>query len=287
MSSAQSSFLARHEFLIRRLHSLTGLLPVGAYMCVHLFTNATILDSVQLFQNAIYGIHTLGDALILVEWGFIFLPLIFHAVLGMAYVSGGLPNPTAYSYGSNWRYTLQRATGIIAFLFIFWHVFHMHGWFHAEWWLENVARPLGGAMFSPYNAASTAGKAMQSTPIVPILYTIGVLACVFHFANGLWTMGITWGLWTTPQAQKRANFLSIGVGTLLGIVSLSAIAAFTQVDTKKAGEIEEHLQEKRLESGFINEKQLHHKSVDDHSTDQENSTSKGDETPKPQNGSGT
>ncbi len=33
------------------------------------------------------------------------------------------------------------------------------------------------------------------------LYSVGVLSCVFHLANGIWTFGITWGLWITPEAQ--------------------------------------------------------------------------------------
>ena len=37
------------------------------------------------------------------------------------------------------------ATGMIAFVFIMLHVFHMHGWFHADVWLENVVKPLGGS----------------------------------------------------------------------------------------------------------------------------------------------
>ena len=37
------SFFERHEFLIRRLHSLSGLIPVGAYMVVHLTVNASVL----------------------------------------------------------------------------------------------------------------------------------------------------------------------------------------------------------------------------------------------------
>ena len=38
---SSAGFLARNEFLLRRLHSLSGLIPVGAYMVVHLLTNAT------------------------------------------------------------------------------------------------------------------------------------------------------------------------------------------------------------------------------------------------------
>jgi hypothetical protein len=54
-----TSFLARNEFLIRRLHSLSGLIPVGAYMVVHLLTNASVLESPATFQRNVYTIHSL------------------------------------------------------------------------------------------------------------------------------------------------------------------------------------------------------------------------------------
>ena len=38
-----------------------------------------------------------------------------------------------------------------------------------------------------------------------IAYVVGVLAACYHLANGLWTMGITWGVWTSPNAQSWAN----------------------------------------------------------------------------------
>ena len=37
-----------------------------------------------------------------------------------------------YPYRENFRYTLQRGTGVIAFVFILWHVFHMRGWFETS-----------------------------------------------------------------------------------------------------------------------------------------------------------
>jgi len=170
---AAPSFLARHEFLVRRLHSLSGLVPVGAYMCIHLLTNATTLDSSATFQRAVYQIHSLGKALPIIEWVFIFIPILFHAIIGVVIIRGGLPNNSSYKYTSNLRYTLQRATGMIAFVFILWHVFHMHGWFHLDAWKENVAEPLGGAQFDPYNAASSLGMAMAGVAY-PIFYLIGV-----------------------------------------------------------------------------------------------------------------
>jgi succinate dehydrogenase / fumarate reductase cytochrome b subunit len=85
------TFLARNEFLIRRLHSLSGIIPVGAYMVVHLLTNSTINDSALAFQKNVYAIHSL-PLLPLVEWVFIFIPLLFHGIFGVVIIRGGLPN---------------------------------------------------------------------------------------------------------------------------------------------------------------------------------------------------
>jgi succinate dehydrogenase cytochrome b subunit len=245
--TASAGFLARNEFLLRRLHSLSGLIPVGAYMVVHLLTNASVLESPATFQKNVYAIHSVGVILPLIEWGFIFLPLLFHAIFGVLIIRGGLPNSSTYKYTNNVRYTLQRATGMIAFVFIVWHVFHMHGWFHFDWWLKGVAQPLYGGIFRPYNAASTGAEAMRISGIVPVLYAIGVLSCVFHLANGIWTFGITWGLWVTPAAQRWANVVCLMFGLGLGAVGLGALGGFAaKVDVKEARQVEDAMYQHKL-----------------------------------------
>ncbi|MDZ4780636.1 MAG: succinate dehydrogenase cytochrome b558 subunit [Planctomycetia bacterium] len=233
MDASTAPFLVRHEFLIRRLHSLSGLIPVGAYLCVHLVTNASVLGGSQIFQDNVNLIHSLGPLLPLVEWTFIFLPLIFHAVVGVMIVRSGMPNTSSYPYANNVRYTLQRATAWIALFFILYHVFHMHGWFHVEPWMENVVKPLGGGQFEPENATNSAALALQPI-VVRLLYAIGVLASVYHFANGIWTMGITWGVWVTPAAQKRADYICMAFGLLLSIVGLGALFGFSTVEVPEA-----------------------------------------------------
>jgi len=255
--------MARHEFLIRRLHSLSGLIPVGAYMCIHLLTNASTLDSPATFQRAVYQIHSLGSILPVVEWVFIFIPILFHAVIGVVIIRGGLPNYSSYKYTSNLRYTLQRATGMIAFLFILWHVFHMHGWFHFETWRRYVAEPLGGAQFAPYSAASTLGLAMQGV-VMPLVYAIGVLSCVYHLANGLWTMGITWGVWITPAAQKRADYACIGFGVVLALVGLGALGGALRLANvpslrDEAQQVEARMWEAKTASGEVDAETGAHK----------------------------
>jgi succinate dehydrogenase / fumarate reductase cytochrome b subunit len=250
VAASSASFMARHEFLIRRLHSLSGLIPVGAYMCVHLVTNSTLLDSPGTFQNAVYAIHSLGAFLPIVEWTFIFLPILFHAIVGVIIIRGGLPNSSSYPYARNIRYTLQRASGMIAFLFIVWHVFQLHGWFHFESWLE-VAKPLGGAQFHPYAAASSVGLALQGV-LVQVLYAVGILSCVFHLANGIWTMGITWGVWTSRAAQKRADIACAVFGVLLAAVGLGALGGAATVDVEEAKAIEDKIYNAKLAAGEIN-----------------------------------
>jgi succinate dehydrogenase / fumarate reductase cytochrome b subunit len=123
----------------------------------------------------------------------------------------------------------------------------MHGWLHAEWWEKGVAGPLYGAMFRPYNAASTAAEAMQLSLIVPILYAIGVLSCVFHLANGIWTFGITWGIWVTPAAQRWATAACLVFGLGLAAVSMGALGGFAfGVKPAEARRIENEMYEKQF-----------------------------------------
>jgi succinate dehydrogenase / fumarate reductase cytochrome b subunit len=230
-------FLVKHDFLLRRLHSLSGLIPVGAYMTVHLLTNASVLNGPETFQNQVNTIHSLGKALPIVEWTFIFIPILFHAIFGVVIIRSGKSNTTHYPYGKNYRYTLQRVTGMIAFVYIFWHVMHLH-------WMGT---PFGGGKFEHEFATSSAASAIQAALWIQLLYAIGVLACVYHLANGLWTMGITWGAWTTPGAQRRADYVCIAFGVGLGIIGLSALFGMSTTNVADARAMEQVKHEERVQ----------------------------------------
>ncbi|MBN2291270.1 MAG: succinate dehydrogenase cytochrome b558 subunit [Pirellulales bacterium] len=231
MSNDLASLFGRHEFVIRRLHSLTGLVPIGGYLIFHLATNAAIIDGPDAYQHRADQIHKLGETTILfLEWSLIFLPILFHGVVGVLIVTRGKRNVIQYPYVENWRYTLQRWTGVIAFVFILWHVFHMHGWFRWHWWVDDLAKPLGGAQFDPAHAALTAGMAMQASPLVSVFFVIGILACVYHLANGIWTMGITWGAWTSPHAQQKATLPCAALGLALVVLGMLAWYAMLTVE---------------------------------------------------------
>jgi succinate dehydrogenase / fumarate reductase, cytochrome b subunit len=264
MDAPEPSFWARHSFIIRRLHSLSGLVPVGGYMVIHLAVNASVLNSPASFQSNVASIHRFGPLLLTVlEWTLIFIPILFHGIVGIIMVAGALPNTHQYPYEANRRYTLQRVTGVIAFVFIALHVFHMHGWFHNSAWVKYVVEPWGGAQFKPYNATSTAGLALQ--PVVwLVIYLVGMLSCVFHLANGLWTMGITWGVWTSPAAQRRALGVCAVFGVLLAGVGLGALfgmraAVSTDEELARVRAREERMIEHDIEAGTLRKGDIEHK----------------------------
>ncbi len=257
VENSTPSFLQKNEFLIRRLHSLCGLVPVGAYMIVHLTVNSSIAIGPEAFQKFVHQIHLPGPALVFIEWAFIFIPILFHGIFGVMIIRGAVPNTTAYPYTANKRYSAQRISGMLAFFFILWHVFHMHGWFHADWYLEMVRAlpgPLQGAQFDPYNAASSAGLALQDK-FVMALYVIGVLSCVFHLANGIWTMGITWGVWTSQKAQNRASVLCAFFGVGLAALGLSALFTMHSYGSgekyEKAQQRENEMYEAGVKAGAV------------------------------------
>jgi succinate dehydrogenase / fumarate reductase cytochrome b subunit len=255
--NGEPSFFTKHEFVIRRLHSLTGIVPLGLYMCVHLTTNASLINGPEIFQRLVFLIHSPGHLLPVVEWGGIFLPLIFHAVLGVWIAKTGRTNSSQYRYTSNKRYSWQRWTGFAALIYLFLHVMHLHGGFHGEGWM-NAINNIGLGQFRPYNAGSSLVHAMNlGFGIVwPAIYLVGVLCCVYHFVNGLWTAGITWGIWISPKAQRWATKACVAFGAVLTVISLTAWAGavFPGEDAvQQMRVVEDRMYEAGVEAGTIPE----------------------------------
>jgi succinate dehydrogenase / fumarate reductase cytochrome b subunit len=218
----------KHYFLIRRLHSLSGLIPLGVFLVFHLGANSLIRVPTDppgaMFQQGVDGIHGLGPLVYPVEIIGIFLPLAFHTVVGIMIAFTGRPNTQAYRYGGNIRYTLQRVTAYIALVFILYHLYHMH-------W---TGKPFGGGHFEPHDAANSAAAAMQQANWIAIAYVIGVLATVFHLANGIWTSLITWGITIKPRSQQVAGYYCTALGIVMAIVGLIAVNGFRSFDVNRS-----------------------------------------------------
>jgi succinate dehydrogenase / fumarate reductase cytochrome b subunit len=106
-------------FILRKLHQLTGILPLGVFLLEHFYTNSKAMGSIsagksgaQLFNDSVADLQSI-PYIIFVEVLGIFVPLIYHGVYGLVITYQGRPNVGRYDYARNWMYLLQRVTGVI------------------------------------------------------------------------------------------------------------------------------------------------------------------------------
>jgi len=195
-----SCAIGRHQFLLRRLHSLTGLV-FGGYIIIHLLTNASLAQGTNpdMFQAQVDKIHSL-PFLWAIEWTFIYLPILFHTFYGIYIIVTGQPNTDQYPYTRNYLYLWQRISAVVIAAFIFFHVLAMKGWF------------TNSLTFHPDDATASVARHMRASVFVAFgIYPIGILASCYHLANGFFTGAITWGLTISAAAQKRWGMVCVGI----------------------------------------------------------------------------
>jgi succinate dehydrogenase/fumarate reductase cytochrome b subunit (b558 family) len=201
-------FARNHRpYLWRKLHSLSGVVPVGGFMVFHLWENSTALQGQERFDESVAGINKVPYLPVL-EWALILLPLLFHALYGVKLALASKPNVGRYPYTRNWMYTLQRVTGLLAFAYICFHLY--------EYWGQKIAGKLAPEQF--YSALClNMSHAIGPVPVVALVYILGIAACVFHLANGLWGFCFSWGITVTRRSQRMA-------ATVFGVFGLALFA---------------------------------------------------------------
>jgi succinate dehydrogenase / fumarate reductase cytochrome b subunit len=204
-------------FLFRKLHQLTGIVPLGFFLLEHFYTNSKAMTGPGDFNNAVKDLQSI-PYVIFIEIGGIFIPLIYHAVYGLFITWEARPNNLAYPYPRNWFYTIQRVTGMILFFFIFFHVLNFRF-----------------GLIPGLNELSVADHPMQgfdivsrefSNTIIFAVYLIGITATVWHLANGIWLFAVDWGVVIGERAQRLTGYACIAIGLLLLAVGINAEVAF-------------------------------------------------------------
>lgn len=206
-------------FLLRKLHQVTGIVPLGLFYFVHLYTNSTALNGGKEFNEHVGDIHEI-PYLLFIEIGGIFLPLIFHSVYGILISAEAKPNVLAYGYARNWFYLLQRVTGIYLFFFLFFHILNFRF-----------------GLIPGLNMTPVAGNANRAFAIVSgefqivwvlAVYIVGLLATAWHLAYGVFLFAVDWGLVIGEKAQKLTIYAALGLALLLGVTGINAAFAFVR-----------------------------------------------------------
>ena len=204
-------------FVLRKLHQLSGIVPLGLFLLEHFYTNSKALTGAADFNNAVKDLQSI-PYIIFVETIGIFIPLIYHAVYGLVITAEARPNNLAYPYSRNWYYLIQRITGVVLFLFITFHVLNFRFGMIPGLNNQSVATHANEAF-------SIVAREFRMIPIF-IIYMIGITATVWHFANGIWLFLVDWGITIGERAQRLTGYACIAFGVLLLLVGVNAAVAF-------------------------------------------------------------
>ncbi len=208
-----------YTFLLRKLHQLTGIVPLGLFFFVHMFTNSKAMNGEASFEKAVKEIHDIPFLLFLEVFG-IFLPLLFHSIYGVIISAEAKQNVTTYNYSHNWFYFAQRATGIFLFVFILFHILNLRFGLIPGLNLTPVA---GNA-----DLAFDIVSREFSIPWVLMFYLLGIAATAWHLAYGFWLFAVDWGIVIGEKAQKYALYGCLALAIGLFAVGANAAVAFVR-----------------------------------------------------------
>ncbi|MDR7237444.1 succinate dehydrogenase cytochrome b558 subunit [Neobacillus drentensis] len=196
------------EFVYRRLHSLLGVIPIGIFVMQHLVVNHYATVGVESFNKAANFMGNLPFRYVL-ETVIIYLPILFHAIYGLYIAFTAKNNASQYGFFRNWMFLLQRVSGVITLIFITWHV-----------WETRIAAAFGNEVNFQMM------QDILSSPFMFAFYVVGIISAIFHFANGLWSFLVSWGITVSPRSQVISTYVTIVIFLALSYVGVTTLLAF-------------------------------------------------------------
>ncbi len=198
------------NFWVRRLHSLSGIVPIGGFLAFHLYENAAAARGADAYNEMTHRLQTLPGAVVL-EILVIAVPLLYHGVYGLFIAGTAAPNVVSSGYVRNWMYFLQRVTGVVVFAFILFH-----------YWTTRLVQLTDHESLDLFRQV----QAAVANPWIYAFYIAGILSATFHLANGIWSFSIVWGITVGPRAQRRMMYISAVVFLALSVLGVRSISAF-------------------------------------------------------------
>lgn len=203
------------EFVLRRLHSLTGVIPLTFFIFFHFFANSTSRAGEEAFDATTATLRS-TPYLLGVEWALLFAPFLFHMLYGMVIIFTSKPNTGHIRYRRNWAYLFQRITAMVVFVFIVYHVVGVR-------FIDAHGETAVYAIFHE----------KMSNPFTYWWYVVGIACTSFHLANGLITFMMTWGITVSTRSQKITGYAMTALGILVFAIGIGAINGFLKAEPVK------------------------------------------------------
>ena len=198
-----------NSFLLRRLHSLSGIVPIGAFLLEHFISNYEAFHGPEAYGKQVAFLNSLPFVLAL-EIFCIWIPIPYHGIYGVWIWWRGDSNVSDYPWQGNWFYTSQRWTGIIAFLYMIQHTYYLR--------FTGVHLPS-----HPMDSFAKVQGEFQH-PYMIVFYAIAIIAASWHFAYGIWLFCAKWGITTGEVARRRLGYLCLLLA--LGLIGLGGASMY-------------------------------------------------------------
>jgi succinate dehydrogenase / fumarate reductase, cytochrome b subunit len=224
------------SFLWRRLHSLSGIFPIGAFLVEHYLSNAFATNSPAAYNDNVRFLTGL-PFVIWLEITFIYIPLAYHAGYGFWIWWRGESNLAEYPWIGNWMYSLQRYTGIVAFFYMGYHTWSM--------------RFSGAHIITHSQIAYAKVWAELQNPWIVAFYFAGLTCASFHFAYGLWLFAAKWGFIVGEQGRKRFGLVCLVIGLALTAMATGTVYAFVTTPQSQVPHMQEFLQLQHSSATYI------------------------------------
>ncbi len=213
--SEASKGVGQHDpYLWHKLHSASGIFPIGFFLIQHLIANSYALRGSGAY-NQVISVYGALPFVAVLEVLIIFIPILYHSIYGIFITMYGQTNLGRYQYGRNWMYFLQRVSGVIAFFYIGYHVWNTSLQKYILIWQGHP---------NPEHVIQYQAMSLQmADPLHFWIQAIGIIATVFHFTNGLWNFCIRWGITISAYSQRLNQYLCWGLFVIFTGIGLWTI----------------------------------------------------------------
>jgi succinate dehydrogenase / fumarate reductase cytochrome b subunit len=209
--------LTRENFVLHKLHSLSGIVPIGFYMVQHLTLNSFSIAGPAYFNAVIAFFDGIPSYLLLaLEIFVIWIPLLFHAVYGVVIACRMQPNyiGTKYGWTQNRMFLLQRFSGLILFAFLTWHVY------------STTIQKYRTGDSEMLRYAAWHNNLVSHGYILLVFYLVGIICATYHLSYGIWNFCIRWGITVSEESQIRVQKFSFVAFIALTVLGWGAILGF-------------------------------------------------------------
>lgn len=201
---------------LRRIHSLTGTIPLGVFLIEHIAVNSFALGGAESFRGvarALGGIPMVAA----IEVVGIALPLLVHVVIGILIATelsenGNAAQPTP-------REIVQRATGLLLLPYLIYHV-----------WSTRLSPDVLSGNADLFEVMR--GQVGDAGGLV--FHGAGVVLAAWHLGNGLPGFAERWGLARTPGARRAVARAGGVLSLALAAAGVASLIAFSKASPGQA-----------------------------------------------------